>query len=100
MIPDESIIPFWVVRAGPPGQAEPLIGTVNSNDEAELLKAALQPVGQMVLNRWPVEDWVRGTVAGSSRTDGFSHVVWYSRTCALGATAVPLLLSQQTQLLL
>ena len=49
-------------------------------------------VGQAVLYRWPVEGWVRGTVTGRSRAAGFSHVVRYGRTSALGAGVVPSLL--------
>ena len=40
---------------------------------AEVLAGAAL-VGQAVLYRWPVEGWVRGTVAGRSRAAGFSHV--------------------------
>jgi hypothetical protein len=32
-----------------------------------------------------MEGWVRGTVTGRSRAAGFSHVVRYNRTSALGA---------------
>ncbi len=50
-------------------------------------------VGQAVLYRWPpVDGWIRGTVTGRSRTAGFSHVVRYGRTSALGSAAVPSLL--------
>jgi hypothetical protein len=49
-------------------------------------------VCQAVLYRWPVEGWVRGTVTGRSRAAGFSHVVRYGRTSALGAGMVPSLL--------
>jgi hypothetical protein len=49
-------------------------------------------VGQVVLYRWPVEGWVRGTVAGRSRAAGFSHVVRYGRASALGLAVVPSLL--------
>jgi hypothetical protein len=49
-------------------------------------------VGQAVLYRWPVDGWVRGTVTGRSRTAGFSHVVRYGRTSAIGSAAVPSLL--------
>jgi len=49
-------------------------------------------VGQAVLYRWPMEGWVRGTVTGRSRAAGFSHVVRYGRTSALGAGVVPSLL--------
>ena len=49
-------------------------------------------VGQAVLYRWPVDGWVRGTVAARSRTAGFSHVVRYGRTSALGSAVVPSLL--------
>ena len=49
-------------------------------------------VGQTVLYRWPGDGWVRGTVAGRSRTAGFSHVVRYGRTSALGSAVVPSLL--------
>jgi hypothetical protein len=58
---------------------------------AEVLAGAAL-VGQAVLYRWPVEGWVRGTVAGRSRAAGFSHVVRYGRTSALGAAAVHSLL--------
>jgi hypothetical protein len=49
-------------------------------------------VGKAVLYRWPVDGWVRGTVTGRSRTAGFSHVVRYGRTSAIGSAAVPSLL--------
>ena len=49
-------------------------------------------IGQAVLYRWPVDGWVRGTVAARSRTAGFSHVVRYGRTSALGSAVVPSLL--------
>jgi hypothetical protein len=45
-------------------------------------------VGQAVLYRWPMEGSVRSTVTGRSRADGFSHVVRYGRTSALGAGMV------------
>ena len=48
--------------------------------------------GQAVLYRWPVDGWVRGTVAGHSRTAGFSHVVHYGRASSLGSAMVPSLL--------
>jgi hypothetical protein len=49
-------------------------------------------VGQVVLYHWPVEGWVRGTVAARSRAAGFSHVVRYGRASALGSAVVPSLL--------
>jgi hypothetical protein len=49
-------------------------------------------VGQAVLYCWPMESWVRGTVTGRSRAAGFSHVVRFSRTSALGAGVMPSLL--------
>ena len=49
-------------------------------------------VGRAVLHRWPVDGWVRCTVAGHIRTAGFSHVVRYGRTSALGSAMVPSLL--------
>ncbi len=49
-------------------------------------------VGQAVLYRWSVDGWVRGTAAGRSRTAGFSHVVRYGSTSALGSAVVPSLL--------
>ena len=51
-------------------------------------------VGQVVLNCWPVDGWVRGTVAGRSRAagPGFSHVVRYGRSSALGSVVAPSLL--------
>ncbi len=44
---------------------------------------ALVAGGQAVLYHWPVDGWVRGTVAGHSRTVGFSHVVRYGRISTL-----------------
>ncbi len=49
-------------------------------------------VGQAVLYRWPVDGWIRGTVAGRSRKTGFSHVVRYGRISALGSATKPSLL--------
>lgn len=49
-------------------------------------------VGQAVLYRWPVYGWVRGTVTRRSRASGFSHVVRYGRTSALGSAETPSLL--------
>jgi hypothetical protein len=60
------------------------------SDSEVLAGSAL--VGQAVLYRWPVEGWVRGTVTGRSLAAGFSHVVRYGRTSALGAGVVPSLL--------
>jgi hypothetical protein len=51
-------------------------------------------VGQTVLYCWPDEGWVRGTVVRRSRTSGFSHVVRYGRTSALGLAEVPSLLAE------
>ena len=39
----------------------------------------------MVLYRWPMEGWVRGTVTRRTRAAGFTHVVRYGRTSALGS---------------
>ena len=58
----------------------------------EIIVPRCADVGQVVLYRWPVEGWVRGTVAGRSRAAGFSHVVRYGRTSALGSAVVPSLL--------
>ena len=49
-------------------------------------------VGQWVLYCWPAEGWVRGRVVRVSRAPGFSHVVGYGPTSALGAAAVASLL--------
>jgi hypothetical protein len=51
-------------------------------------------VGQWVLYCWPAdsEGWGRGRVARVSRAAGFSHVVGYGPTSALGAAAVASLL--------
>ena len=49
-------------------------------------------VGQWVLYCWPAEGWVRGRVVRVSRAAGFSHVVGYGPTSALGAAAVASLL--------
>ena len=51
-------------------------------------------VGQAVLYCWPDEGWVRGTVVRRSRSSGFSHVVRYGRTSALGLAEVPSLLAE------
>ena len=48
--------------------------------------------GQAVLYLWPDYGWVRGTVARRSRAAGFTHVVRYGRTSALGAAETPSLL--------
>ena len=42
--------------------------------------------------RWPAEGWVRGTVARRTRAAGFTHVVRYGRTSALGSEETPSLL--------
>ena len=42
-----------------------------------------------VLYLWPAEGWLRGTVARSSRAAGFSQVVRYGRTSALGSAVTP-----------
>jgi hypothetical protein len=55
-----------------------------------LVGAAL--VGQVVLYFWPSHGWVRGTVHRRSRAAGFSHVVRYARTSALGTAETPSLL--------
>ena len=49
-------------------------------------------VGAAVLYRWPVEGWVLGSVTKPSRAAGFSHVVRYGRTSALGAVEAASLL--------
>jgi hypothetical protein len=58
---------------------------------ADLLAGAAL-VGQAVLYWWPSDGWVRGTVARSSRAAGFSHVVRYGRSSALGVSETPSLL--------
>ena len=48
-------------------------------------------IGQTVLYRWPTEGWIRGTVAirgtmaAVNRGAGFTHVMRYGRTSALGS---------------
>ncbi len=49
-------------------------------------------VDQAVLYRWLVDGWVCGTVAARSRAAGFSHVVLYGSTSALGSAVVHSLL--------
>ena len=49
-------------------------------------------VGRWVLYRWPAEGWVRGRVVRVSRAAGFSHVVGYGPTSAIGTAAVASLL--------
>jgi hypothetical protein len=94
------VAPAAALAAAPPPAAPapataPLVppaGFRLASSSADLAGPAL--VGQTVLYRWPVEGWVRGTVAGRSRAAGFSHVLRYGRTSesALGSAAVPSLL--------
>ena len=60
---------------------------------AEVLTGAAL-IGQAVLYSWPAEGWVRGTVARRTWAAGFTHVVRYGRTSALGSRSadMPLLL--------
>ena len=58
---------------------------------AEVLAGAAL-VGQAVLYRWPDAGWVRGTVARRTRAAGFTHVVRYGRTSALGSAETASLL--------
>ncbi len=87
-------IPQWCLRLPRlrPRQQRPLgpAGFRLATSSEALTGTAL--VGQTVLYRWPGDGWVRGTVTGRSRTAGFSHVVRYGRTSALGSAVVPSLL--------
>ena len=82
--------------ASPPVPAEgfaPLLAPTGFRVAAPaeaLTGAAL--VGRPVLYRWPTEGWVAGKVARVSRAAGFSHVVRYGRTSALGSVETATLL--------
>ena len=49
-------------------------------------------VGAQVFYRWPVEGWQQGRVARTCPRIGFTHVVAYGRSSALGAVVVDTLL--------
>ena len=49
-------------------------------------------VGAQVFYRWPAEGWQQGRVARACPRGGFSHVVAYGRSSALGAVVVDTLL--------
>ena len=53
-------------------------------------------VGRQVLFYWPEAGWVQGRVVRISRTAGFSHVVRYGPTSAVGAADVTSLLDPAT----
>jgi hypothetical protein len=42
----------------------------------------------LLLYRWQVDGWVRGTVAARSRASGVLHMVLYCRTSALVSAVV------------
>ena len=48
--------------------------------------------GARVLYLWPAEGWQLGRVARLCSREGFSHVVAYGRSSALGAVVVDTLL--------
>ncbi len=56
------------------------------------VRAGKALVGNWVLYCWPAEGWMRDRVVRVSRAAGFSHVVGYGPTSALGAAAVTSLL--------
>jgi hypothetical protein len=49
-------------------------------------------VGAQIFYRWPTEGWQRGRVARTCPRAGFTHVVTYGRSSALGAVVVDTLL--------
>ena len=49
-------------------------------------------VGAQIFYRWPTEGWQRGRVARACPRAGFTHVVAYGRSSALGAVVVDTLL--------
>ena len=73
-------------------QAEELRAAIGALASPADVLAGAALVGQVVLYFWPSDGWVRGTVARRSRAAGFSHVVRYARTSALGSTETPSLL--------
>jgi hypothetical protein len=90
---DPTAEPAAAPPATPPPAPPPLVPPAGFWLAASSeVRAGAALVGQVVLYRWPVEGWVRGTVAGRSQAAGFSHVVLYGRTSALGSAVVPLLL--------
>lgn len=77
----------------PPAVPAPLVPPVGSRVATTgEVRSGKALVGQWVLYRWPAEGWVRGRVVRVSRAVGFSHVVSYGPTSALGAAAVASLL--------
>ena len=90
---DPTAAPSAAPPAAPPPAPTPLVPPAGFRLAASSEgRAGAALVGQVVLYRWPMEGWVRGTVAGRSRAAGFSHVVRYGRTSALGSAVVPSLL--------
>ena len=81
-------LPPPVVTAPPPLVAPAGFRLAASSEV--LAGAAL--FGQAVLYLWPGDGWVRGIVARRSTAAGFSHVVRYGRTSALGSVVAPSLL--------
>jgi hypothetical protein len=89
---DPAAAPASAPLAPPAPAPAPLVppaGFLLADSSEGLAGTAL--VGKAVLYRWPVEGWVRGTVARRSRTVGF-YVVRYGRASALGSAVVPSLL--------
>ena len=80
-------------RAPPPVAGAPLVAPLGFRlaAPAEVLAGAAL-VGQAVLYRWPDAGWVRGTVARRIRAAGFTHVVRYGSTSALGSAETASLL--------
>ena len=76
--------------AAPPAVLIPPAGSRVAAPAEVLAGKAL--VGRGVLYYWPEAGWVQGRVARVSRAVGFSHVVKYGPTSALGAGSVASLL--------
>ncbi len=93
---DTTVEPAAASPAAPPPAPTPLVPPAGFRLAARASSqgAGAALVGQVLLYRWPVEGWVRGTVAGRSRAAGFSHVVRYGRASesALGSAVMPSLL--------
>ncbi len=73
-----------------PALLQPPVGYLLAS--AAELRAGAALVGAPVLYLWPTDGWVRGRVCRVCRKAGFSHVVGYAVSSALGALDVDTLL--------
>jgi len=84
-----AVLPSRLIPAGPAPLVSPAGFRLAVADE---VRSGPALVGRWVLYRWPEAGWVRGRVGRVSRAAGFSHVVGYGPTSAIGRAAVASLL--------